>query len=88
MRRLALAGLVADTGERTPGGRGRGRVGTYYALTAEAGGVLAVSVDPEGIAAERMDAYGDTVMRAEARLGRPAAPSRSRPRCGRRQNAP
>jgi len=74
VRRLALAGLVADTGERTPGGRGRGRVGTYYALAADAGGVLAVSVDPEGIAAERMDAYGDTVMRAEAKLGRPAEP--------------
>jgi predicted NBD/HSP70 family sugar kinase len=74
VRRLALAGLVADTGERTPGGRGRGRVGTYYALAAEAGAVLAVSVDPEGITAELVDAYGDTVMRAETGLGRPAAP--------------
>jgi predicted NBD/HSP70 family sugar kinase len=74
VRRLALAGLVADTGERTPGGRGRGRVGTYYALAAEAGAVLTVNVDPEGITAECADAYGDTLMRAEARLGRPVEP--------------
>ncbi|TVZ04726.1 ROK family transcriptional regulator [Trebonia kvetii] len=74
VRRLALAGLVADTGERTPGGRGRGRVGTYYALAAEAGAVLAINVDPEGITAECVDAYGDTLMRAQAALGRPAGP--------------
>ena len=74
VRRLALAELVADTGERTPGGRGRGRVGTYYALSAEAGAVLAVSVEPDGITAECVDAHGDTLMRAEAALGRPAEP--------------
>ena len=75
MRRLALAGVVADTGERTPGGRGRGRVGTYYALAAEgSGAVLTVNVDPEGITAECADAYGDTLIRAEAALGRPAEP--------------
>ena len=32
VRRLVNAGLVADTGQRTTGGRGRGRVGSYYAL--------------------------------------------------------
>jgi len=66
---------VVDTGERTPGGRGRGRVGSYYALAADVGTALAVSIAPEGIVAERVDAYGDTVARAEERIGRPARPA-------------
>ena len=73
VRRLTEAGLVADTGERTAGGRGRGRVGSYYAL-ADAGAALVVSIAPEGIVAERVDAYGDTVSRAEQGIGRPARP--------------
>ena len=73
VRRLTEAGLVADTGERTAGGRGRGRVGTYYAL-ADAGVALAVSIAPEGIIAEWVDAYGDTVSRAEQHISRPARP--------------
>ena len=73
VRRLTEAGLVADTGERTAGGRGRGRVGSYYAL-ADAGAALVVSIAPEGIVAERVDAYGDTVSRAEQDIGRPASP--------------
>lgn len=74
VRRLAGAGLVADTGERTPGGRGRGRVGSYYALAKDIGTALAVSIAPGGVVAERVDAYGDTVGRAEAEVGRPARP--------------
>jgi predicted NBD/HSP70 family sugar kinase len=70
VRRLAEAGLVADTGERTAGGRGRGRVGRYYALAASAGTALAVSIAPEGIVAECVDAYGDTVCRAEGKIRR------------------
>lgn len=73
VRRLAGAGLVADTGERTPGGRGRGRVGTYYAL-AGGGEALAVSIAPEGVVAEAIDAYGDTVARAVADISRPTRP--------------
>ena len=50
VRRLAEAGLVADTGERTVGGRGRGRgcgrVGSYYAL-ADAGVALVLSIAPD-----------------------------------------
>ena len=88
VRRLALAELVADTGERTPGGRGRGRVGTYYALSAKAGAVLAVSVEPDGITAECVDAHGDTLMRAEAALSRPAEPRQVEPHSARRQSAP
>jgi predicted NBD/HSP70 family sugar kinase len=72
VRRLAEAGFVADTGERTPGGRGRGRVGSYYALAASAGTALAISIAPEGIVAECVDAYGDTVSRAEDKIPRPA----------------
>jgi predicted NBD/HSP70 family sugar kinase len=73
VRRLAEAGLVADTGERTAGGRGRGRVGTYYAL-AGVGVALALSIAPAGIVAEWVDAYGDTVSRAEQGISRPARP--------------
>ncbi|GAA3282651.1 ROK family transcriptional regulator [Dactylosporangium vinaceum] len=72
VRRLTERGLVADTGERTPGGRGRGRVGSYYALAPTLGTALAVVIAPEGIVAEAVDVYGDTV----ARAGRPAVPGR------------
>ena len=71
VRRLTESGLVADTGQRTPGGRGRGRVGSYFALARDAGTALAVSIAPEGVVAERVDAYGDTVSRAEEKLSRP-----------------
>jgi len=80
VRRLAAAGLVADTGERTPGGRGRGRVGTYYSLADGAGGVggvggaLAVSVEPACVVAEYADAYGDTLARAREDIVWPAGP--------------
>jgi predicted NBD/HSP70 family sugar kinase len=73
VRRLAEAGLVADTGERTAGGRGRGRVGSYYAL-ADVGVALALSIAPDGIVAECLDAQGDTVSWAEQGIGRPARP--------------
>ena len=72
VRRLVERGVVADTGERTPGGRGRGRVGSYYALTSEAGVALAVVIAPEGVVVECVDAYGDTVAHASERIGRPA----------------
>ena len=61
VRRLSDAGAVVDTGERTTG---RGRVGTYYALPADAGRALASSIAPEGIVAEAVDVYGDVVARA------------------------
>jgi predicted NBD/HSP70 family sugar kinase len=73
VRRLTEAGLLVDTGERTPGGRGRGRVGSYYGL-ADVGHALAVSIAPDGIVAEWVDAYGETVSRAEQQLSRPARP--------------
>jgi predicted NBD/HSP70 family sugar kinase len=74
VRRLTGMGLLVDTGERTPGGRGRGRVGSYYALGAGAGVALAASIGPEGVVAECVDAYGDTVARAEEEIERPARP--------------
>jgi predicted NBD/HSP70 family sugar kinase len=70
VRRLAEAGFVANTGERTVGGRGRGRVGSYFALAASVGTALAISIAAEGIAAECVDAYGDTVSRAEDKIRR------------------
>jgi predicted NBD/HSP70 family sugar kinase len=74
VRRLAEAGFVANTGERTVGGRGRGRVGSYYALAASVGIALAVSIAPEGAVAECVDAYGETVSRAEDKIRRLARP--------------
>ena len=75
VRRLAERGLVVDTGERTQGGRGRGRVGSYYALAASLGVAVAVGIAPEGVVVECVDAYGDTVARAEREIGRPAEPA-------------
>jgi predicted NBD/HSP70 family sugar kinase/DNA-binding transcriptional ArsR family regulator len=72
VRRLVTAGLVADTGERTAGGRGRGRVGTYYALAADVGFALAASIAPEGIVAECINPYGTVISRAEHPITRPA----------------
>src|SRR5689334_15191569 len=72
VRRLTERGLVVDTGERTPGGRGRGRVGSYYALAEDVGTALAASIAPEGIVAECVDPYGETVARAEQTITRPA----------------
>ncbi|MWA04130.1 ROK family protein [Actinomadura sp. LD22] len=76
VRRLVEAGLVVDSGERTPGGRGRGRVGSYYTLAAAAGTAWAVGIAPEGVVAEAIDVYGETVGRAEAQAGRPAPADR------------
>jgi len=74
VRRLVDAGLVADTGQRSAGGRGRGRVGSYYALADSVGVALAVSIAPEGIVAECIDAHGDTVARTQETISRPARP--------------
>src|SRR3954462_5833056 len=72
VRRLTEAGLVVDTGQRTPGGRGRGRVGSYYALAPDIGTALAVSIAPEGVVAECLDAYGNVLARAAEAVGHPA----------------
>jgi predicted NBD/HSP70 family sugar kinase len=74
VRRLVAIGLVADTGQRTAGGRGRGRVGAYYALADDVGVALAVSIAPEGIVAECLDPYGTAVSRAEQTVTRPTRP--------------
>ena len=74
VRRLAEAGLVADTGARTPGGRGRGRVGSYYALADDIGVALVLSIAPAGVTAECVDCYGDVVARSEHRIDHPARP--------------
>jgi predicted NBD/HSP70 family sugar kinase len=74
VRRLTEAGVLIDTGERTPGGRGRGRVGSYYALAGDVGTALVVSIAPAGVVAESIDAYGGVVTRSERAIERPAAP--------------
>ncbi|MCO8269729.1 ROK family transcriptional regulator [Actinoplanes sp. TRM 88003] len=74
VRRLTEAGLLVDTGRRTQGGRGRGRVGSYYSLAPDVGTALAVSIAPEGVTAECLNPYGDLLARAEEPIGRPARP--------------
>ncbi len=73
VRRLTGAGVLYDTGERTTG---RGRVGTYYALTDQVGVALAVSIGPGGVAAETVDVYGRVLAREVEDVGRPARPER------------
>ena len=73
--------------QRTAGGRGRGRVGSYYALAGDVGVALAVSIAPEGIVAECVDAYGGTVSRAERSISRPPARTGSRGAAHRRRQA-
>jgi predicted NBD/HSP70 family sugar kinase len=69
IRRLEAAGLVHDTGERTSG---RGGVGTYYALADDVGVALAVSIAPDGVTAEVLDAAGAVLNRVVEPVQRPA----------------
>src|ERR1700748_3722092 len=75
VRRLVAAGLVADTGQRTAGGRGRGRVGSYYALAPDVGLALAISIAPGAITAECLNPHGAVASRADQAIGRPARPA-------------
>ena len=67
VRRLDAAGIVVDTGVRSTG---RGRAGSYYALSDRIGCALAVSIAPAGIAAELVDAHGDVAGQATEPLRR------------------
>ena len=72
VRRMAVAGVLVDTGERTSG---RGRAGSYYTLSDTAGTALVVSIRPDGVLAEAIDPFGTTVEREHGRArprGRPA----------------
>jgi predicted NBD/HSP70 family sugar kinase len=72
VRRLEHAGLVVDTGHRT---HTRGGVGTYYALAAEVGVALAMSVAPDGVTGEIIDARGSSLAILEKPVTRPAIPT-------------
>jgi len=72
VRRLTGVGLIRDTGERTSG---RGRVGSYYALAADIGCALTLSIAPEGIIAETVDVRGLTLNRTVDVVPRPARPA-------------
>lgn len=74
MRRLAAAGIVVDTGERTSG---RGRSGLYYALAEGSGCALVAGISPAGVVAEAVDAGGRVVARADLPLGRAAGKARA-----------
>jgi predicted NBD/HSP70 family sugar kinase len=69
MRRVEALGLVTDTGERTTG---RGRSGSYYALTENCGSALVATIRPQGVAAEAVDAAGMTSALVEIPLDRAA----------------
>src|SRR3954469_16538318 len=58
VRRLVGAGLVVDTGQRSVG---RGRAGSYHALSPDCGTALVVSITSRGVAAESVDAFGEVV---------------------------
>ena len=81
VRRLEAAALVRDTGERTTG---RGGVGTYYALAGDVGLALAVSIAPQGVAVEVLNAAGGVTGRAVEPVRRRPSPEavdrRARPR--------
>jgi predicted NBD/HSP70 family sugar kinase len=72
VRRLTEAGLLRDTGERTTG---RGRIGSYYALAEDLGVALVVSIAPDGLVAEAVDARGRVITREVEQVGRPARPA-------------
>lgn len=72
VRRLEAAGLIRDTGERTSG---RGRIGSYYALVADIGSALAISIAPEGMVAELLSVRGEVLARASRSVARPARPA-------------
>src|SRR6476469_10998974 len=55
VRRLVDMGLVVDTGERSSG---RGRAGSYYALSPGCGAALAVSITPHAVTVEEVSALG------------------------------
>src|SRR5690349_15445955 len=72
VRRLSEAGMLRDTGERTSG---RGRIGSYYALTENTGCALVAGIAPEGVVAEALDAHGTVLCRAVEDVQRPATPA-------------
>lgn len=72
VQRLADAGLVVDTGERTTG---RGRVGSYYSLAGQVGAALVASITPRGVVAEAVDALGHVHGRVHAELTADPGPS-------------
>src|SRR3954449_10546557 len=69
VRRLTEAGLLRDTGERTTG---RGRVGSYYALSDRLGTAVVAGIAAEGITVELLDVRGAVVTRTQQDLQRPA----------------
>ena len=95
VRRLTETGLASPRGTH-PGGRGMGRVGSYYALADIAGTALAISIASDGVVVERVDVHGDVIGRTRHDISRPAhadrvaaacAPPRRR-RAGRRRTRP
>src|SRR3954449_3863737 len=65
VRRLTEAGLLRDTGERTTG---RGRVGSYYALSDRLGTAVVAGIAAEGITVELLDVRGAVVTRTQQDL--------------------
>jgi len=74
VRRLEDAGVVVDTGERSSG---RGRAGSYYTLSPTCGAALVVSITPQGVVAEAVDAFGLVTRTSEEPLVRGADAGRA-----------
>lgn len=67
VRRLEGSGLVRDTGARTSG---RGRVGSYYALSPAVGTTLVTAIAPAGVVTEVLDVHGVVLGRADEAVPR------------------
>ena len=75
VRRLVAAGLVIDTGERTTG---RGRSGSYFALSPALPGALVVDIAPDAVTVESVDVRGRVHARTQRLLTAPTRPARVR----------
>ena len=72
VRRLVAAGLVIDTGERTTG---RGRSGSYFALSPALPGALVVDIAPHAVTVESVDVRGHVHARTQRLLTAPTRPA-------------
>lgn len=72
VRRLVAAGLVLDTGERTTG---RGRSGSYFALSPALPGALVIAIAPDAVTVERVDVRSHVHARTQRLLTAPTRPA-------------
>lgn len=72
VRRLVAAGFVLDTGDRTTG---RGRSGSYFALSPALPGALVLDIAPDAVTVESVDVRGHVHARTQRLLTAPTRPA-------------